>query len=50
MKNNYKKLIVEAQKEILIKILLNYEKNRLGGKGFDFYFAINHELDNLKKQ
>ena len=42
--------IIEAQIEILIKILLQFEKNRLEGKDFDFYFVLNMELDNLKKR
>ena len=41
---------IKAQAEILIKILLQFEKNRLEGKDFDFYFVLNMELDNLKKE
>ena len=34
-------------KEFLINILLDAERNRLNGNGYDFYFVLMAELDKI---
>jgi hypothetical protein len=35
-------------REYLKETLLDYEKNRLDGKGYDFFFKLSTDLDKLK--
>ena len=47
--NQEEKLKNLIQKELLIDILTEYNKNELEGKGFDFYFVLRTRLDILNK-
>jgi len=49
-KGDSKKSELTAQKELLLEILLDYEKSRLEGKGYDFYFVLNEKVDHLKQK
>jgi len=46
LEKRFEKMRQEVSEEIIKEILLDYEKNRLDGKGFDFYFALNTRLNN----
>lgn len=41
------KKVMEAKKETLKEILMEFHSNRMDGKGYDFFFAISDKLDNL---
>jgi len=40
----------ETKKEFLIRILLDFHKSRLEGKGYDFFFVLSNELEELNKK
>ena len=40
-------LITEARVEQVKKPILEYHANKLDGKGYDFFFSLNMELDRL---
>lgn len=37
----------ETLREYLVETLVHFHKNRLEGKGFDFFFVLSNDLDNL---
>ena len=39
--------VLEGKKDILKEIVLEFEGNRLDGKGYDFYLSINDKLNKL---
>jgi len=39
----------EINKEYIIKILTDFNKSQLEGKGFDFFFVLSADLDKLKE-
>jgi len=39
--------VLEGKKDILKEIVLEFEGNRLEGKGYDFYLSINDKLNKL---
>ena len=41
------KVVGETRRDFIIRILGEQHKNELQGKGYDFYFALRTELDNL---
>ncbi len=44
-------IFYDGYKRALKELILEYTKNKLEGKGYDFYFAINDKLDKqLKKE
>ena len=42
--------VLEGKKDILKEIVLEFEGNRLEGKGYDFYLSINDKLNKLLEQ
>lgn len=40
----------ETKKEFIIRILQEQHKNELEGKGYDFYFVLRNELDELNSK
>jgi hypothetical protein len=41
------KVVGESKRDFIIRILGEQHKNELQGKGYDFYFVLRTELDNL---
>jgi hypothetical protein len=41
------KVVGESKRDFIIRILGEQYKNELQGKGYDFYFVLRTELDNL---
>lgn len=37
---------METKREFIIRILTEFHKNTLEGKGYDFSFVLSNELDN----